>query len=220
MEIDYLPPTTATIIWLHGLGADGRDFEELPQWLGRPGTRYVLPDAPVRAVTLNGGARARAWFDIYGLAPRSPIDWAGLHQARATLADLIATERDRHERPIVLGGFSQGGALALYTGLSLPLELSAIVGLSTYLPLVENDSWILPNPPPVFLAHGADDNVVPLTTAERTAERLKSGGVQPVWSTWPMGHTLHPEELALLARWLGTILPPSADNSAAGELPA
>ncbi|MHB1950810.1 MAG: alpha/beta hydrolase [Acidiferrobacteraceae bacterium] len=211
IEIETGPIPDASIIWLHGLGADGHDFEPVAGEIGRPATRLILPHAPYRPVTLNGGATMRAWFDIYSLTRGGPQDATGIEAATRGLQQLIAREQARGIPPdrVILAGFSQGGAVVLHTALATPVPLAGVAGLSTFLPL--HDTVNLdraPNHPdiPVFLAHGTWDPVIAVSSGERSAELLRAKGFTVDWHTYPMGHTVTAVEIADLRAWIHRVL--------------
>jgi phospholipase/carboxylesterase len=209
VEVETAPAPTGTVIWLHGLGADGHDFEQAVPMLAPPGQalRFVLPHAPVRPVTLNGGYRMRAWYDIVAIDRRAPQDEAGTRQSAADIAALIRRENERgiSTDRIVLAGFSQGGAMALYTGLRLPERLAGIIGLSCYLPMaaqLTTEAMPANRSTPIFLAHGRYDGVVPMPLGEWTRELLQSAGYAVAWHDYPMDHSLCAEEAAAVAAFL------------------
>lgn len=194
---------THSVIWLHGLGADGHDFEPIVPDLADPrlpAIRFVFPHAAVRPVTLNQGMPMRAWFDLYGLDRDAREDVDGIRATRRDVTTLITREAERGvpRENIVLAGFSQGCAMALYTGLRLDQPLAGIIGLSGYLPL-RNTLAAEHHPAnaqtPVFLAHGTQDMVVPLSYAETSLEILQGLGQPVQWQMYPMSHGLHPQEL-------------------------
>lgn len=202
-----------SILWLHGLGADGNDFAPIvPQLIrpGWPGLRFVFPHAPVRAVTINGGARMRAWYDIlaFGDDFTRREDEAGVRDSIAQTQALIARESDRGvpASRVILAGFSQGGAIALAAGLRHPTALAGIVALSTYLPLAAAS---LAEATPqgrgtkVFMAHGRFDPVLPQTLGERSRDALLGVGVAVEWHSYPMQHQVCAEEIDALAAWMG-----------------
>jgi phospholipase/carboxylesterase len=205
---------THSVIWLHGLGADGNDFAPIvpalaaPEW---PSLRFVFPHAPVRPVTLNGGVPTRAWFDISGLDMASKQDEAGI---RATIADielLIAREAERgvSAQRIVLAGFSQGGAIALAAGLCHAQKLAGIVALSTYLPIsavIARERHAANAATPIFWGHGSADPVVVMQRGVDSRDRLQALGYSVEWHTYPMQHAVCAEEIADLRRWLGARL--------------
>jgi len=200
-----LPPLS--LILLHGLGSDGADMRGLAEALTWPG-RLLCPDAAPRPVTLNGGYVMRAWFDILGLGPDDPVDAAGIHQAVAQVQRLIEAERAAGvpaER-IFIGGFSQGGVVALHAALRHAERLGGVLALSTWLPLrqelpAERSEAALDTP--IFIGHGRHDDIVPLAAAERARDALRELGCRDlVLKTYPMAHSVSPEELADLRAWL------------------
>lgn len=214
--VEMNPPgkPAACLIWLHGLGADGHDFEPLIPRLGsvaRFGVRAVLPHAPVRPVTLNAGMRMRAWYDVATLDFRAREDEAGIRASQQQIEALIAREIAAGIAPerIVLAGFSQGGAIALHTGLRYPQRLAGILALSTWLPL--RDSLVTEAAPanratPVLMQHGTFDPVVPLKLALGSRDYLEKQGYGVEWHTWPMQHAVCPEEVVAIDGWLGRVL--------------
>ena len=218
VEIDTAPRPDAAVIWLHGLGADGHDFEPLVPELAPRGVgawRFVLPHAPVRPVTLNAGMRMRAWYDVVGLERHAAQDEAGVRAADAAVRALIRRERERGIacQRIVLAGFSQGGALALFTGTRYPERLAGLIGLSCYLPLSESfaaERQAANATTPVFLAHGAYDPLVDPRFGEQTRAALEAGGHPVEWHSYPMEHAVCPEEIAAIAAFLRRVLGASA----------
>jgi phospholipase/carboxylesterase len=211
VEIETADHPTHSVIWLHGLGADGHDFAPIvpdlvsPQW---PALRFVFPHAPVRPVTINGGMPMRAWYDIFGFDLLSKQDEAGTRQSIAQVDALIAREQERgvpSER-ILLAGFSQGGAIALAGGLRHPQKLAGIIALSTYLPiaatLAEERSAANANVP-IFWGHGTLDPVVILQRGIDSRAALEALGYKVDWHTYPMPHSVCPEEIADLRQWMG-----------------
>jgi phospholipase/carboxylesterase len=205
---------TATILILHGLGADGNDFlpvaEELQLDQVGP-VRFLFPHAPVMPVTINNGYRMRAWYDITSFDAGAPQDEAGLRRSQALVEALIARERERGIAAdrIVLAGFSQGCAMALLTGLRHPERLAAIVGLSGYLPIAEQtaaERSPANQDTPIFLAHGAQDEVVVLDRAEASRDALQALGYQVEWHEYLMGHSVHPLEIEALNAFLVRVL--------------
>jgi phospholipase/carboxylesterase len=205
------PVPAWSIVWLHGLGADGHDFEPIVPELVRPGwpaLRFVFPHAPVRPVTLNNGVPMRAWYDLKNLDLDQRADETGVRQSIAQVEALIARENERgvpSER-IVLAGFSQGGAIALAAGVRREAPLAALVGLSTYLPM--GSTTAAEATPqglrtPVFMAHGSHDPVVPEGFGARSRDQLRSLGVAVDWHTYTMPHSVCAEEVRDLAGWLG-----------------
>ena len=214
IDIDTGAPADAAIIWLHGLGADGHDFEPVvPQIVrGRERAwRFVFPHAPIRPVTLNGGMRMRAWYDIKSLDRRSTDDLEGFRDTDALLRQLLAREAARGvaaER-IVLGGFSQGGAASLYTALRLPERLAGVMALSCYLPA--KDRLAAEHSPanqetPIFMAHGLADNVLQPSLGMESRDFLRSQGYRVQWHEYPMAHSVCAEELAAIREFLFGVL--------------
>ncbi len=209
-SIGIEPPgeATASLIWLHGLGADGHDFEPLiPQLdiVERFGVRVVLPHAPVQPVTLNGGMAMRAWYDIRLADLEQAVDIAGIRRSVGLLQDLIAREQERGVplRRILLAGFSQGGVIALLTGLGAAEPMGGLVGLSTYLPLAAQPAGEpLQCGAPVFLGHGSRDELVPEAAAERARDLLRGQGCEVELHVYEMGHAVCPPEIADLRAWL------------------
>ena len=207
-------PATGSIIWLHGLGADGHDFEPIVPELRLPeelSLRFVFPHAPVRPVTLNGGMAMRAWFDIYSLDREGPADEAGIRASGELLEALIARERDRGIEPgrIVTAGFSQGGAIAVHTALRYPERLAGLMALSTYMPLqsafraeVIDKAPVANQDLPIFVAHGSFDPVLPLQWGRVGADFLAEAGFSVEWHEYPMAHAVCPQEIADIRQWL------------------
>lgn len=210
VELELTPDPTATVLWLHGLGADGYDFEPVVPMLGLPDRarlRFVFPHAPVQPVSVNGGLPMRAWYDIYGIGPGYPQDEPGIRRAEGRLRELIAREAQRGIAPgrLVLAGFSQGGALALHTGLRLAEPVAGVVALSTWLPLGENLEAELTDAgrrTPILMMHGTGDTVVPLEVAERSRDRLQGCGCSVEWQTFGMPHTVIAPQLRRIGDWL------------------
>jgi phospholipase/carboxylesterase len=211
IEIETGPSPRAAIIWLHGLGADGHDFEPIVPELEMPpvpAARFVFPHAPVQPVTINGGARMRAWYDVTNDGRQ---DATGIRASQARVEALIARERSRGIAPgaIVLAGFSQGGAIALHTSLRHPERLAGILALSTYLPLpdtLEKEASQANRDVPIFMAHGTQDPVIPLSWAARSRDLLITLGYAVEWHEYPMPHSVCPEEIADVSRWLRRVL--------------
>lgn len=198
------------VVWLHGLGADGHDFEPIVPQLrsatGRP-IRFIFPHAPVRPVTVNGGMAMRAWFDILGVDIDRSQDLDGIHASVAAVDALLDEQLAAGVRPdrLVLAGFSQGGAIALRCGLAREKPLAGVIGLSTYLPEAGTlAQWAAPSArqQPVFLAHGSQDPIVPVALGEASACALEAAGFDVSWQTWPMPHAVCPEEIEAIDQWL------------------
>ncbi|MGH8212476.1 MAG: alpha/beta hydrolase [Rhodanobacteraceae bacterium] len=214
IERETAPNPTHCIVWLHGLGADGNDFAPIvPQLVhtGWPPLRFVFPHAPVRPVTVNNGMPMRAWYDIAGFDLSQRQDEAGVRASVAQVEQLIAREAQRGvpSRRVILAGFSQGGAVALATGLRHAERLAGIVALSTYLPIAEiiaAERHSANAQLPVFMAHGTFDPVVPLRLGEISRELMRGFGHPLDWHTYPMAHQVCPQEIYDLADWLSTRL--------------
>lgn len=211
-RVDIPPPGTHrwTVIWLHGLGADGHDFEPIVPELRLPadhGIRFVFPHAPQRPVTINGGMRMRAWFDIIGPDIAGREDEPGILGSVAIADALIAAEGERGIPPerVVLAGFSQGGAIAGHGGLRHPRTLGGIVVLSAYLPLADRlsaEAITANRDTPIFQAHGREDPVVPVDLGRMSCERIAALRAAPAWHEYAMPHSVCAQEIDDLAQWL------------------
>jgi phospholipase/carboxylesterase len=218
VTVETGPSPSFTIIWMHGLGADGHDFEPLvPELLsaGMPTLRFVFPHAPVRPVTLNNGYRMRAWYDIVGIDRRSREDFAGIGASAADIAALIARENERgiDSHHIVLAGFSQGGAMALHLATRYQQTLAGVIALSCYLPLArefETARHAANLATPIFMAHGTQDPVVPYALGEESHNLLADAGYAVEWHAYPMPHALCEPEVADLRAYLAKTLAKSA----------
>lgn len=217
IELETAPNPTAAVIWMHGLGADGNDFVPIVNELdlaGAPAIRFVFPHAPMRAVTINNGHVMRAWYDVsFGdLEGRSRrADEAGVRESQAQIGALIAKEQARGITAdrIVLAGFSQGGAIALHTGLRHPEKLAGVMALSTYLPLADSfavEASAANRSTPVFMAHGSHDPVVPYAMGRQSHDVLQQTGYAVQWQEYPMQHSVCLEEVADISRWLVSVL--------------
>ena len=209
VEINTGANPRASVIWLHGLGADGHDFEPIvPELeLDQP-VRFVFPHAPVRAVTINQGMRMRAWYDILQFGP-GPEDEAGVRASQKLVAEMIAAEKARGIGSIVLAGFSQGGAIVLQSALRHGERLAGVLALSTYLPLhrtLETERNPANHEVPIFMAHGQYDDIIPLKRAEQSRQLLERLGYKVQWRAYPMPHSVCPEEIADISAFLREIL--------------
>ena len=217
IEVETATDCDGSVIWLHGLGADGHDFEPIVPELrlgGQARLRFVFPHAPVRPVTINGGMAMRAWYDIYSLERSGPVDEAGIRQSGAMLEGLIQRERDRgiaSER-IVVAGFSQGGAIAAHAALRYPDPLAGLMALSTYVPLhstlekeVFGNAAAQPKQLPIFMAHGSLDPMLPMALGESSREILVGQGYSVEWHDYPMGHAVCAEEIEDIRHWLESV---------------
>jgi len=203
-----------SIIWLHGLGADGNDFAPIVPELDLPraAIRFVFPHAPIQAVTINGGMRMRAWYDILD-APIRREDEAGVRASQALVEALIAREKERGTPAsgLVLAGFSQGGAIALHTGLRHAERLAGIMALSSYVPLgakLSSEAGAANRDVPIFMAHGTYDPIIPLANAEESRALLTSLGYRVQWREYGMPHSVCPEELVDIGAWLRAAIAP------------
>jgi phospholipase/carboxylesterase len=205
------PHPAWSIVWLHGLGADGNDFAPIVPDLVRPGwpaIRFVFPHAPVRPVTLNAGMRMRAWYDIRDLELNTRADEAGVRESIAQVEELVAREGERGipAQRVFLAGFSQGGAIALAAALRRESALAGVLALSTYLPLGNHtaaESTAAGKRTPVFMAHGTQDPMVRPQWGEASRDALRGLGVPVEWRTYPMPHSVCAEEIRDLGDWLG-----------------
>jgi phospholipase/carboxylesterase len=208
VEIETGPKPRAAVIWLHGLGADGHDFEPIVPELELPvPVRFVFPHAPIRPVTINQGMRMRAWYDIFQFGG-GPEDEAGIRASQKIVEQWIEKQNLPANR-IVLAGFSQGGAIVLQTALRHPEPLAGVLALSTYLPL--NSSLPKEMSPankgtPIFMAHGQFDDIIPIDRARRSREVLESLGYSVTWREYPMPHAVCAPEIADISEFLGKVL--------------
>jgi phospholipase/carboxylesterase len=210
IKIDSSLPIKKTVIWLHGLGADGNDFVSIIPELALPlsfGVRFIFPHAPVMPVTVNNGYYMRAWYDIYGFALADKIDHEGILHSCELIQDLIkqAKQEGIKESDIILGGFSQGAVMALITGLTYPKSLGGIIALSGYLPApnlflekaAEANQQI-----PIYMAHGTEDPVVPYALGRMAYSILEKAGYAVTWESFPMPHTVCKEEIAGISAFI------------------
>lgn len=198
----------SSVIWMHGLGADGHDFEPLVPNLGlSKHTRFILPHAPTRPITLNGGMPMPGWYDIAGLNARDREDEAGVRQSAESIRALIAQEHAAgiDYQKIFLVGFSQGGAMALFTGLTYPKALGGIIGLSTYMPIASvftHERRLENQNTPILMVHGTQDTVVEYAFGKKTQMALRQQGYFVTWQDYPMAHEVCQPEISLIAEWL------------------
>ena len=210
LEIETGANPTWSVVWLHGLGADGRDFEPIvPEFDLPEAVRFVFPHAPIRPVTINGGYPMRAWYDIFSLERGGLEDEAGIRVSAAQVGNLVQSEVDRGIpiSQLVLAGFSQGGAIALHVGLRYSQSIAGIIALSTYLPLAEtlameksSDTKRLS----IFMGHGTEDVTIPEFYGAQSRDQLQSEGYKVDWRTYPMGHSVCEEEILHINGWLRT----------------
>lgn len=212
VEVETGANPVGSVIWLHGLGADGHDFEPIVPQLRLSHElplRFVFPHAPVRPVTLNAGMAMRAWYDIKSLDAEGRADEEGVSASSALLDALLEREAERgiDSSKIVIAGFSQGGAIALHNALSSNRPLAGLMALSTYLPLVRaaNEDFRGDTTIPVFIGHGTMDPMVPFVAGQSAAETLGRLGYQVEWHDYPMAHGVCPEEIVDISRWLTSV---------------
>ena len=213
IEVETGASPDAAVIWMHGLGADGSDFVPIVPELGRlpRAVRFVFPHAPMQAVTINAGYVMRAWYDIKALAIDRREDEAGVRASHARVEALISREQSRGILPerLVLAGFSQGGAMALFTGLRRPERLAGIMALSTYVPVagsLAREEHGANRDTPIFMAHGKEDPVVPYGLGARSRDLLRELGHPVEWHDYPMPHAVCGEEIGDIAAWLARVL--------------
>ncbi|RNF84466.1 alpha/beta hydrolase [Montanilutibacter psychrotolerans] len=212
VEIETGPAPEWTVLWLHGLGADGNDFAPLVPNLVRkdwPALRFVFPHAPPRAVTINNGMRMRAWYDIRDMNLANRADEAGVEESIVQVEALIAREAERGmpASRVLLVGFSQGGAITLAAGMRRTTPLAGLVALSTYIPMAERLLATLPAvgaaaTQPVFMAHGQFDPVVPYQAGDMGARQLRTLGFDVDWHAYPMAHQVCDQQVRDLGDWL------------------
>ena len=212
IEVETGPNPKASVIWMHGLGADGHDFEPIVAELDLPAEpiRFIFPNAPMRPVTVNNGMVMRAWYDIKTFPVRRE-DEDGMRESQKQIEALIAREKTRGSPAmrIVLAGFSQGGAVALHTALRHPERLAGIMALSTYLPLaatVQAEATAINRDIPIFMAHGQYDPVIEINRATASRDALAALGYSVEWRDYPMEHSVHPREIADIGEWLQKVL--------------
>lgn len=208
VEVETGQDPVGSVIWLHGLGADGHDFEPIVPELRLPETlplRFVFPHAPVRPVTINGGMAMRAWYDIVTLDRHGPADEQGINDSSKLLENLIEREIGRGvpRQRIVVAGFSQGGAIAINTVIRSRDTLAGLIGLSTWLalPAALDTERVVPQLP-VFMAHGRFDPMIPMQYGRTSADTLIEAGFGIEWHDYPMAHAVCAEEIVDLSRWL------------------
>ncbi len=217
--LDYIEITPGqapigSIIWLHGLGADGRDFANIVPELNLAkelAVRYIFPHAPIIPVTINAGYLMRAWYDITGIDLQSREDVEGIQRSQEAIHELIEYEKQQGVPTdrIILAGFSQGGAVALHTALRYPEKLAGVLALSTYLPLrhsLATEASVANKNVPVFMAHGEQDNIVPLAYAQMAQQFLEQNAHQVEFHTYPMAHGVCTEEIVDIALWMRKVL--------------
>ena len=203
-----------SVIWLHGLGADGHDFEPIVDELNFPGktqTRFIFPHAPSRPVTINNGYVMPAWYDVIAIDGRAPEDEQGIRASQQQIIELIEQENRRgvDSQHIVLAGFSQGGAVAMQTALRYKKPLAGLLALSTYLPLADSlveEAAEENKTIPFMMAHGEFDPVVPIQLAQHSKQQLFELGYSVEWKTYPMEHSVIPDEITDIEQWFEKVL--------------
>jgi phospholipase/carboxylesterase len=206
VEIETGSPPAAAVIWLHGLGADGHDFEPIvPELrLAKP-VRFVFPHAPIQPVTINNGMRMRAWYDIFQFGSGREDD-KGIRASQKLVEKLI---EEQPVEKVILAGFSQGGAIVLQTALRHPKKLAGVMALSTYLPLaatLDAERHAANAQIPIFMAHGQHDDIIPIQRAQASRDALQKLGYPVEWHDYPMPHSLCGEEVRDISAWLSRIL--------------
>ena len=213
LDVEPAGPAGASVIWMHGLGADAHDFHGIPPQLGLPAelrVRYVFPNAPRIPVTINGGVVMRAWYDVSGFDPRDQ-DEPRIRQSAGRIGDLVAREVERGvpARRVVVAGFSQGGAMALFGGLRHPETLGGVMCLSAYLPLpdrLDAEASAANRSVPIFQAHGTADPMVPAALGRGTRDRLVEAGYAVDYREYPMAHAVCSDEVRDIGDWLTGVL--------------
>ena len=203
-----------TVIWLHGLGADGHDFEPIVSELDlgeHADIRFVFPHAPVRPITINGGMSMRAWYDVMSLDRSGPQDETGIRESTASLLQLIEREKERgvDADRIVIAGFSQGGAIAMHTAMRFPDPLAGLMALSTWMPLESTiDDEVVNNPEsqprelPVLMVHGSFDPVLPIAAGQHARDIMQQADFTVQWHEFPMAHAVCADEITEIRNWL------------------
>lgn len=205
----------AAVIWLHGLGADGHDFVSIVPELGLPkdhAIRFVFPHAPIRAVTINNGMKMRAWYDILSLTRMEKQDEVGIKDSERIVHGFIQRELDAGvpAHRIIIAGFSQGGAITLYTALRYPKTLGGVLALSTYLPLADKlaaEACAANRATPILMCHGEFDPMLPYALGENSCEILRAEGYEVEWRRYPMQHQVCMEQIEHIGAWLRKLLP-------------
>ena len=216
IELETAPAPRASVVWMHGLGADGHDFVDIVPELelpAEPGVRFVFPHAPMRPVTINGGHVMRAWYDIRDDHGQRREDPDGVRASQKSIEALIEREKARGvpASTIVLAGFSQGGAMAVHTGLRHAERLAGILALSCSLPLADPlaaEAAPANRATPIFMAHGTGDEMIAPARALRTRTVLAGLGYRVAWHEYAMGHSVCREEIRDISTWLGSVLTP------------
>jgi phospholipase/carboxylesterase len=215
IEIETAANPNASVIWMHGLGADGHDFEPVVPEIVRRGERawrFIFPNAPVRPVTINGGMSMRAWYDLKGLDRRAAEDVSGFRDTDVQIRRLIERESERGVPAgrVVLAGFSQGAAVSLYTAPRFAQTLAGVMALSGYLPCESSflaERAAANDATPIFMAHGQGDTVLPISLGTQSRDYLKALGYAVEWHAYPMAHAVCAAEIADIREFLLRVLP-------------
>jgi phospholipase/carboxylesterase len=213
--IEIQPESTHlySVIWLHGLGADGHDFEGIVPQLhlnNKSSIHFIFPNAPIQPVTINGGMQMRAWYDILEMSLERKVDMAGIHQSAKQIELLIQQEIDKGipSEHILLAGFSQGGVIALHAGLRYSHKLAGIIGLSTYLPALdqlETERSPTNNSTPIFMGHGILDSIVAIESGKAVFRTLTDLEYQVEWHDYLMEHSVCMEEIGHISAFLNGV---------------
>lgn len=200
IELNNHTKPIASVIWLHGLGADGHDFSPVIEMLDLPKLRFILPHAPHQKVTMNNGYEMRAWYDLYGLTAGTREDEVGIRKTQTYIEQLIEKEQSTwgSTHKVILAGFSQGGAVALHTALRCEKKLAGVIALSTYLPLkslLGSEKSLTNQSTPIFMAHGSQDNVISLTTSQASLKTLQAEQYTVHWHEYPIAHSVSIDEI-------------------------
>ena len=212
IKLETASNPTVSVIWMHGLGADGNDFVPIIKELDLrqcPPIRFVFPNAPRIPVTINGGYVMPAWYDIRGANIVDREDEAGIRASQQAIEELIQMEQANGAQKIILAGFSQGCAMTLHTGLRHSTPLAGLLCLSGYLPLAQKlaeERHPANLTTPIFLAHGTHDSIVPLQRAQQSRDLLNQLGYEVQWREYPMEHTVSLAELEEIGAWLSRVL--------------
>jgi phospholipase/carboxylesterase len=220
LELDYIvvepksKPCDTTIIWLHGLGADGNDFVGIVNQLGLPASnkvKFIFPHAPHRAITINNGMTMRGWYDLYDMKLNNREDIVGITQSQQAIIALIEKEvaNGVSYKRIILAGFSQGGAMALYTGLRMDFPIGGIIALSTYQVLantLEQERSDANQNVPIFMAHGVFDSIVPFAVGKMSYKQMHKLSYQIQWKDYPMEHSVIPEEIQHIGEFINRVV--------------
>lgn len=211
IEFETSPRPQFSVIWLHGLGADCTDFVPVAEALALPDMRFVFPDAPMQPVSLNGGYVMRAWYDIYALDLSQGEDREGILASSGRISGLIAREGERGIAPdhVFLAGFSQGGAVALFSGLRHASMLAGIIALSAYLPLAEStalEAHPANSQTPIFMGHGTQDEIIPVSAGIASRNRLVGLGHDVAWHAYDMNHSVCQQEIGDISKWISAIV--------------